>query len=70
MTDIDQEIVDGYRAALRGEPRDETASVFWRFGWTNGRDDRRRRPRDTAQGIRDELADLIAHSGECRGVDG
>lgn len=60
----DSEVSDGYWDGFRDDreelPSASNRSELYRFGWLNGRDDRLRRPRKSAQELREELAELTA----------
>jgi len=62
MTDLD--MMDGYFDGLadhRDEyPADSNRSASYAHGWRNGRDDRKRNPRATAEILREAAADARA----------
>jgi hypothetical protein len=58
-TDFEDEIVAGYRDGL-ADDRDQPADLgnrpqAYTIGWFNGRDDRRRQPRTSAEEIRRQI---------------
>ena len=59
MASANAEMVEGYRDGFRDD-RDElyasNRSPAYQHGWRNGRDDRKRSPRATAQELREAAA--------------
>lgn len=51
-----QEVIDGYRDGLNPDSPEPSANrtFSYRFGFANGRDDRRKQPRASAREIREE----------------
>lgn len=46
--------LDGFRSGPEAGPPGPNRSELYRFGWANGRDDRKRMPRASAETIRAE----------------
>lgn len=55
LAETDAEMVAGYLDGLRGDPEPgANRSHSYRHGWSNGRDDHNKSPRDCASYIREQ----------------
>jgi len=59
--EAEREMIAGYLDGLRGEPEPgANRSHSYRHGWANGRDDRNKKPSQTAEWQREHAANAIA----------